>query len=472
MSELNIQLHPYQVQAKEFIKSRPYCGLFLDMGLGKTLITLSALYDLNPKGHVLVIAPKNIARSTWFDEIEKWNIPIRTKSLIVDEEGKGLKKEDRLKLYEEVLNDPPTMYFINRELVVDLVKNRPKVEGEKVWPYPNVVIDEMQSFKTYNSKRFKALQKVRPNIERLIGLTGTPTPNGLMDLWSQIYLMDEGTRLGRNITAYRESFFRPGLHINGYPVEWIPLHWSEDEIHKRISDLVISIKNTNLKLPKCTFNNVFVHMDDKEMAMYNKLMKTSVLEIGDEQVTAVNTAVLTAKLSQMASGALYVNENHDYEIIHERKLEQCEYIIRNTGSPVIVAYHFKSDLKMIKDYLIKMGHDAQKFDGSPEMIHKWNRGEVPVMLIQPASAGHGLNLQDGGHTLIWYTIPWSLESYLQTNARLHRQGQKNPVVIHHLMTKGTIDRRILKAIDKKDTSQKALLEAVRITIDQTDEHEW
>lgn len=439
------------------------------MGLGKTLITLMALYEMNPNGHVLVIAPATIARSTWFDEIEKWNIPLRTKSLIVNEKGSKLSRAERLKRYEEVATDPPTVYFINRELVVDLVENQPIVNGYPTWLFPNVIIDEIQSFKSYKAQRFKALQKVRPNIQRLIGLTGTPAPNGLMDLWSQIYLMDQGVKLGRNITAYREAFFMPGPVVNGYPISWIPFDWSEKVIYDRIADLVISIKNTNLKLPSVTFNDIYVHMTPKEMALYKKLMKTKVLNIADETVTAVNAAVLVAKLSQMASGSLYINEDHEYTVIHKQKLEQCEYIIRNTGSPVLIAYHFKSEVELILKHLTDLGYDAQKFDKTPEMIHKWNRGEIPIMLIQPASAGHGLNLQDGGHTLIWYTIPWSLESYMQTNKRLHRQGQKNPVVIHHLLTKGTVDQRILNALNKKEAFQDALLSAVELTINEIKE---
>lgn len=467
MNELNLQLHPYQIQARNFIMQHPYCGLFLDMGLGKTLITLSALYELNPSGHVLVVAPKNVARSTWFDEIEKWNIPLRAKSLIVNNKGNKLSREKRLEGYRQVLHEPPTIYFINRELITDLIENRPIVNGQPTWLFPNVVIDEIQSFKTHRAKRFKALQTVRPNIQRLIGLTGTPTPNGLMDLWSQIYLMDQGQRLGKNITTYRNTFFYPGRHMHGYPIEWFPLPGAEDEIHNKITDLVISIKNTKLVLPACTFNDVFVHMNDKETSLYKKLMKTNVLTLGNDTITASNAGVLSGKLSQMASGALYINVNKEFKVIHKRKLEQCAYIIRNTGSPVLVAYHFKSDLKLLQTYLTALGHDVHTFDGSPNMVHLWNDGKIPVMLIHPASAGHGLNLQQGGHTLIWYTISWSLENYLQTNARIYRQGQTKPVVIHHLMTKGTIDQRILNAIHKKDLSQQALLDAVRVTINET-----
>lgn len=423
-------MHDYQKYAMNFIITHPYCGLFLEMGMGKTYTTLMALYNLNLKSHVLIIAPKNIARSTWIDEIEKWQIPFRTKSLIVKLNGKNFTKKERLEIYQQVLNDPPTVYFINRELIPDLVANLP------VWPFPNVVIDESQSFKTYNSKRFKALKSIRPFVKRMILLTGTPTPNGLMDLWSQIYLLDRGCRLGNFITRFREQYFYPTLYVQGHPVGWELKYGAETEIYRRISDIVISMKNTKLQLPELTMNDVYVHMDESEMKLYQRMKKDQVLtfdKVGD--VTAVNAAVLAAKLSQMASGALYTDEKRNFKIIHKKKLEQVAYILRNLDSPAIIAYHFQSDLIMLENYLKDVGIDAYRFDGSPEMIHTWNKGKIPVMLLQPASAGHGLNLQQGGHTLIWYTMPWSLEEYLQCNARLYRQGQSEHTVIHHILCK-------------------------------------
>lgn len=452
-------MHDYQKYAMNFIITHPYCGLFLEMGMGKTYTTLMALCNLNLKSHVLVIAPKNIARSTWIDEIEKWQIPFRTKSLIVKPNGKNFTKKERLAIYQQVLNDPPTVYFINRELIPDLVSNLP------VWPFPNVVIDESQSFKTYNSKRFKALKSIRPFVERMILLTGTPTPNGLMDLWSQIYLLDQGYRLGNFITRFREQYFYPTLYVQGHPVGWELKNGAESEIYRRISDIVISMKNTKLQLPKLTMNDVYVHMDESEMKLYQRMKKDQVLtfdKVGD--VTAVNAAVLAAKLSQMASGALYTDEKRNFKIIHKKKLEQVAYILRNLDSPAIIAYHFQSDLIMLENYLKDVGIDAYRFDGSPEMIHAWNEGKIPVMLLQPASAGHGLNLQQGGHTLIWYTMPWSLEEYLQCNARLYRQGQSEHTVIHHILCKGTIDERIHNILQKKDASQSALIEAVKAQI--------
>lgn len=455
-----VMLHDYQKLAHEFIVNNPYVSLMLDMGLGKTLTTLTALYDINPKSHVLIIAPKTIARSTWLDEIAKWKFPFRTKSLIVDEKGRGLTKQKRLALYESIKDLHPSLCFINRELIPDLVDY-----FQKDWPFSTVIIDEAQSFKSHTSKRFKALKKVRPKIERLVELTGTPTPNGLMDLWAQIYLLDMGTRLGATITEYRQSYFYPSMIIDNHPVKWELYEGSEHAIHSRIKDIAMSIKNTNLKLPPCTFNDVYVYMSPKEKTLYKTMKKEAVLEIGGEDVIAQNAAVLNLKLMQMASGALYIDQEGNYVTIHKEKLAYAAYICKNSSTPVLIAYHFKSDKELLHEYLIKEGINVQIFDGSPEMIHNWNDDKIEVMLIQPASAGHGINLQNGsGQTLVWYTLPTSLEEYLQCNARLYRQGQKNPVVIHHILTKDTIDRLNLKRLYDKDTSQKSLLEAVQAVV--------
>lgn len=492
-------MHDYQKYAHDFIMDHPFCGLWLDMGMGKTMTTLSALYDLNPNCHVLVIAPLNIARSTWMDEIAKWKLPFRTRSLIVNEKGRKYTKQKRLEVYKEIFTAEPTIWFINRELLVDLIENLPRKYGNPIWPFPMVVIDESQSFKNYQSKRFKAFKKIRPQIQRMVQLTGTPSPNGLLDLWPQMYLLDQGQRLGRTMTLYREDFFYSQFSVNGIPVGWTPRHGAESEIYRRISDIVVSMKNTHLKLPPVTYDTVFVHMDAKERKLYDSMAKTSVLAIGDDgavawddldddvkdelmlargtvnanvdidTIIAQNAAVLVGKLSQMASGALYTDPpgtgSRHYAPIHEHKVDYVQHIVENTSSPVMIAYHFKSDLDMLEKRFQAKKIDYKVFDGSPEMVHAWNRNEIPVLLLQPASAGHGLNLQEGdGHTLIWYTIPWNLEEYLQCNARLYRQGQKNPVVIHHILTENTIDAHILEAINNKDMSQKNLLAAVKATI--------
>lgn len=467
-----INLHDYQQIAKDFLMKTPKAGLFLDVGFGKTLTTLAALMDMASQGlisgHILVVAPKAIARSTWIDEMAKWGINASFISLIVNDKGKQLTKKKRIEKYEQIETQKASFYFINKELIVDLVKWH--VDNKKPWPFPTVIIDELQSFKSYKSNRFKALKVMSPEIKRFIGLTGTPIPNGLMDLWAQIYLMDDGYRLGKNITTYRNTYFNPGLVVNNNVVSWWPKEGVEDVIYQRISDIVISVKNPNIKLPPVTYNDVYCYMDPDEEKMYKDLAKDQVLDLqssdGSEiSIEAGNAAILSARLSQMASGTLYTDDELNYVVIHTKKLEQLEYIINNTNSPVLVAYHFKSDKSQITNYLTEAGFDVRVFDGSPEMIHDWNDGQIPIMLLQPQSAGHGINIQDGGHTLVWYTVPWSLEEYVQTCGRLARQGQKHPVVIHHLLTAGTIDRKILKVVNDKDNAERALMNAVSAEIE-------
>lgn len=462
-----IPLHDYQIFAKNFMLSHPYCGLFLKMGLGKTSIVLEGLYELNPCGHVLIIAPKTIAQCTWANEIKKWGINFRTQSLIVNAKGKKLSKKKREEIFATIPTAPPTVYFINRDLISKLIDYFPK---EK-WCFPIVVIDESQSFKAYDSLRFKKMKTVRPYIFRLIELTGSPAPNGLMDLWAQIYLLDMGVRLGANITAYRDMYFNPGIQINGYPVNWNPKIGAKETIYQRISDITISMENKYIQLPQLTFNDILVDMDQSEQKRYKDFAKTYILDLANgEQIEAANAAVLSAKLSQMASGAIYTKQNsHEYEIVHEHKLEVCEYIINDTDDNVLIAYHFYSDKDMLLKYFENTDTPAVVFDGTPEMEQKWNRGEIKIMLVQPASCGFGLNLQHGGATLIWYTLPWSLEHYEQMNARIYRQGQTKPCVIHHLMTNHTVDNRILKAIEKKDLSQQELMDAIAATFEDMNE---
>ena len=464
-NQMKIPLHDYQIYAKDFVLQHPYCGLFLKMGLGKTSIVLEALWELNPTEHVLVVAPKTIARCTWVNEIDKWQMPFRTQSLVVNERGKQLTRKKRDEIYDSIPSAPPTVYFINREMLNDLYKRFPSTKKSNIWPFRTIIIDESQSFKSYNSVRFKTMKKIRPWVSRIVLLTGSPAPKSLEDLWAQIWILDMGRRLETTITKYRERYFNPGIIVNNYPVSWKPKWGAEDEIYDKISDIVISMKNKYIQLPPLTFNPVTVTMDDEAQARYQTLMKESVLEINGETIEAVNAAVLSAKLSQMASGAIYTNaKTVTYETIHTSKAEMCEYIINNTPDNVIIAYHFKSDREMIINHLNSVGITAVDFDGSPEMERAWNEKKIPVLLLQPASCGHGLNLQEGGHTLIWYTLPWSLEHYEQTNARIYRQGQTEPVIIHQLLTKGTIDTRILKALRLKDMSQERLIAAVEATV--------
>lgn len=478
-----------------------------------TLTTLVALLEIKPQGHILVVAPKTIARATWTDEIADWEIPVRTQSLLVNEKGKPLAKAKRLKKYAEIYTNKPSMYFINRELLPDLVKY--VTDNKLKWPFPTVVIDEMQSFKSPKSERFKALKKVRPQIQRVIGLSGTPAPNGLLDLWSQIYLLDMGKRLGKTQTYYKNTFFDVTRMYNGYAIEWAPKKimpglpfeaWlteaykmdmnaynqlyqnqkddvnryysdylmnqksAEEEIYDRISDICMSMENTHIKMPQLIMQDVYVQMDDDEKKLYKELRENSIVEFQDDTATvAANAAVLSAKLLQLASGTLYTDDVSEvdgyrsYKEIHTKKIDMCKYIIDNTNSPVLIAYHFKCDAKRLLESI----DGAVLFDKTPEMIHDWNEGKIKVLLIQPASAGHGLNLQKGpGHTMIWFTIPWSLEEYQQTNARLYRQGQQNNVTIYRLFTKGTLDTKVANAIKGKAMTQDGLLDAIKATLEE------
>lgn len=465
--EMKIPLHPYQVYAKDFMITHPFCGLFLRMGLGKTSVVLEALWELNPSDHVLIVAPKTIARCTWVNEIRKWKMGIRTQSLVVNKRGKQLTKKQREKIYAAIPTDPPTVYFINQEMLVNLVKAFP----DNKWPFRIVIIDESQGFKSHKSERFKAMKKARPWISRLVLLSGSPAPHGLDDLWSQIWLLDMGARLEPTITRFREKYFNPGLIVNNYPVTWKPKYGAEEQIYSRISDLVISMKN-NLPLPPCIINPVYGDMDPDEQKIYKQFMRDSVMDIGDQEIEATNAAVLSAKLSQMASGAIYTNsKKHEYHVIHKHKLELTKYIIDNTVDNIVIAYHFQSDCDMLMNFFKEEGYQAVVFDGSPEMEAAWNNKEYPIMLLQPASAGRGLNLQDGGATLIWYTLPWSLEEYDQTNARVYRQGQLNSVIIHILMMNHTIDSKIFTALKQKDLSQQRLIDAIEVTLNDNMEDE-
>ena len=430
-----------------------------------TLITLMALWRIQPAGHILVIAPKTVAMSTWQNEIDKWQIPVRTKSLIINERGKELTKKKRLELYDQIPDEPSSMYFINRELFTDLVANLPIREGQRVWPFGTIIVDELQSFKNYTSQRTKALAKVAPLSERFIGLTGTPTPEGLMDLWPEIYFMDSGARLGKNITAYRNRWFKPTMIVNNHPVGWIPLPNAENEIYSLIGDRVVSIENPNLQLTAVTYNDVHIKLSADEMDLYKSFAKESALILDDgKTVTAKNAGQLRIKLTQLASGSVYteLGNSDSYRVIHERKLDMCEYIVNNTSGGILIAYQFQADRAMLKERFPQ----AVIFDGSNQMQQDWNQGKIPILLLNPASSGHGLNIQYGGHTLVWYTTPTNLEYYLQCNARLARQGQPNPVTIHHLIVDGTVDKGNMALIQTKDETENRLIEAVQAALDE------
>lgn len=470
--ELNKTLKPHQLKAKEFVVKNKRCGLYLDMGVGKTLSTLASLYDIQPKYHILVIAPINIARYVWIDEIKKWKMNIRYKSLILNENNKKLSKKQRYELYDEVKNMKPTMFFINLELVSDLVDY---FKGS--FPFKFLIIDESQSFKNPRAKRFKALKKIVNEVDRVVELSGTPTPRSIEDLWSQIFLLDKGQRLGKTLTSFRTKYLRPTNVINGIPINYVPLPHAEKEIYDKISDIAISLKNVNLSLPPLIINDIHLSLSDKEKKLYKTLAKTEVLKIVDEPifegvkkdeqditVIAKSAGALHAKLCQMASGALYINENKDYIKIHEQKLDMCKDIINRTGSNVMIAYFFKTDRYMLEEYFKKHKIAYKVFDGSAEIKDDWNNGKIPVMLVQPKSMGHGMNLQTGGNVLIWYSMIFDLELYLQTNKRLHRPGQTKSVIIHRLIVDDTIDTKASKALEKKKVTQDDLLDALDATL--------
>ena len=444
--------HDYQKYAVGYIESHPVAAVLLDMGLGKTSITLTALasllFDSFEVRRILVIAPLRVARNTWGAEIEKWDhLSGLRYAVAVGTENERL----------AALRKQADIYLINRENVQWLIS-----ESGIPFNFDMVVIDELSSFKNHQTKRFKALMKVRPKVKRIVGLTGTPSSNGLMDLWAEFRLLDMGERLGRFIGQYRTSYFRPDKQNGQVVFSYKPLPGAEKQIYGKISDITISMKSTDhLQMPELINSRYTVYLSEKEDSRYADLKQDLVLQLPDGEITAANAASLSGKLSQMANGAVYTDAGETVAI-HERKLDALEDIIEAAnGKPVLVAYWFRHDLERITERLqkLKIPYSRLDTDGS---IRKWNAGEIPVALIHPASAGHGLNLQSGGNTLVWFGLTWSLELYQQTVARLWRQGQASEtVVVQHIITKGTIDERIMKALSEKDTTQAALIDAVK-----------
>lgn len=390
----------------------------------------------------LIIAPLRVARDTWPAEIEKWDHLKGLKYSVAI----GTEKERKV-----ALTQPADIYLINRENTQWLIE-----QSNLPFDYDMVVIDELSSFKSHRSKRFRALMKARPVIKRIVGLTGTPSSNGLMDLWAEFKILDMGQRLGRFIGQYREIYFKPDKRNGAIIYSYKPLPFAEEAIYKKISDITVSMKSEDyLEMPEKINNEVFVDLSNKERKIYETLKEDLVVSIKDKEIDAVNAATLSNKLLQMASGSVY-DEDKNMVHIHDRKLDALEDLIEAAnGKPVLIAYWYKSDLKRIKD----------KFDIRELKTNKdfkdWNQGNIPIALIHPASAGHGLNLQAGGSTLIWFSLTWSLELYEQTNARLYRQGQKEMVVIHHIICKGTIDEDVMKALENKNKTQSALIDAVK-----------
>ena len=441
--------HDYQKYATDFILTHPVSAVFLEMGLGKSVITLTAIFDLCLDqfliGKVLVIAPLRVARDTWPSEIKKWDhLKGLTYSVAV-----GTETERKVALMEQA-----DVYIINRENV-DWLINKSGIPFD----FDMIVIDELSSFKSYQAKRFKSLVKARPKVKRIVGLTGTPSSNGLMDLWAEFRVLDLGQRLGRYITHYRNAYFVPDKRNGEVIFSYKPSPGAQDAIYKRISDITISMKSCDyLQLPECIINEVPVVMSEKEMAVYDEFREEMVAQIKDKEIDAANAAVLSGKLLQMANGAVY-DEDKKTVVIHDRKLDALEDLIEAAnGKPVLIAYWYQHDAERIKARFsvreIKTSQD----------IEDWNAGKISAAIIHPVSAGHGLNLQSGGSTLIWFGLTWSLELYQQTNARLHRQGQKDTVVIHHIIAKGTIDEQVMKALRKKEKTQDALIDAVKANL--------
>ena len=456
--------HEYQEYAVRYILDHPVSAVLLDCGLGKTSITLTAIeelmYDRFEIAKVLVVAPLRVARSSWPDEIRKWD---HTKdlaySLVIGKEAERL----------AALHEKADIYIVNRENVQWLVEK----SGYR-FDFDMLVIDELSGFKNWQAKRFRSLIKVRPLVRRVVGLTGTPSSNGLMDLFAEYRLLDMGERLGRFIGRYREAYFKPDKRNGPVIYSYAPLPHAEEAIYEKISDITISMKaSDHLKMPELVSSEWTVRMSDQEKEQYEEMKKNLVLQLHGDEVTAANAASLTGKLSQLANGAVYT-DNGGVTRLHDRKLDALEDIVEaRNGKPILVAYWFRHDLERISVRLREKGIHFERID-SDESIRKWNNGEIRVALIHPASAGHGLNLQGNkdANCIVWFSVPWSLELYVQTVDRLYRQGQKSDtVVVEHIVTEGTIDSRILKALKAKNLTQEALIDAVKADFKKKAEQE-
>lgn len=441
--------HNYQNYAKNFILAHKVSALFLDCGLGKTITTLTAInelmYDSFEISKVLIIAPLRVAQSTWKEEIEKWDhLNLLRYSIAVGDEKERLK----------ALKQNSDIYIINRENV-DWLVTKSGID----FNFNMLIIDELSSFKSHTSKRFKSLLKIRPYFERVVGLTGTPSSNELMDLWAEFRVLDLGERLGRYITHYRNEYFLPDKRNGAVIFSYKPQPNAEERIYRRLADMTISMKSTEyLKMPELILNELEINLDEEDQIKYKKFKKEMVMTIQEKEIDAINAASLSNKLIQLANGSIYDEDKKFYEV-HNKKLDKLEEIIESAnGKPVLVAYWFKADKERIeKRFKVREIKTADD-------IKQWNKGMIDLALIHPASAGHGLNLQSGGSTLVWFSLTWSLELYQQTNARLYRQGQKDTVVIHHLITKNTIDEDIMKSLKRKDKTQEALMRAVKARI--------
>lgn len=455
----NFVPHNYQQYCIDRIISDPAIGLFLDMGLGKTAITLMAIkklkYEYWRSAKVLVIAPKKVAESTWSKEAAKWSeLSCLSFSFVLGSAEKRLK----------ALKTPADIYMINRENVMWLVDYY-----RNAWPFDTVIIDESSSFKNHQAKRFKALKAVRSHIDRIVLLTGTPTSRGLMDLWAQIYLLDCGKRLGRNITAYREAFFVPDKRNRTTIFSYAPKEGAEETIYNAISDICVSMKAEDyLELPELVYNDIPVQLDTAAQKAYNRLERDTLLPVDDTVITAGSAAVLRGKLLQLCNGAVYDEDKNVMEI-HNCKIEALlETVEQLNGQHAIICYNFQHDKARLLDALRATQLTVKVYEGKTEE-DEWNAGNIDLLLVQPASCGYGLNLQDGGHHIIWFGLTDSLELYQQTNKRLHRQGQPFPVIVHHLLVQGGTDEDVIKSLGGKADVQDSLLEALKVRIQKAKE---
>lgn len=446
--------HDYQVYASEYIKEHDAAAVFLECGLGKTSITLTAIHDLMfdrfEIHKVLIIGPIRVVTMSWPDEIKKWDHTSDLRySVAVGTEFERM----------AALEAQADLYLINRENVQWLVE-----KSGLPFDYDMVVVDELSSFKNWQAKRFKALMKVRPKVKRIVGLTGTPSSNGLMDLFAEYKLLDMGQRLGRFIGQYRSRYFMPDKTSGHVVYSYKLLPGAEEAIYDRISDITISMKSADhLKMPELVNSRYMVRLDEPELVKYERMKRDLLLKLPEGEVTAANAAALSGKLSQMANGAVY-SDDGTYEKIHDRKLDALEDIIEAAnGKPVLAAYWYQHDLERIQERLSEFKIGCARLD-KERNIRRWNEGKIPVGLIHPASAGHGLNLQSGGNILVWFGLTWSLELYQQTVARLWRQGQKKTVSVIHILAAKTIDEQIMHALETKDHTQRALIDAVRAEV--------
>ncbi len=446
--------YPYQQYAEREIIEKPNIGLFLDMGLGKTVITLTALQEMKFDrwcvNKTLIIAPKKVAEDTWQTEAQKWQ---HLQSLrIVGVLGTATQRE-------HALDTPADIYVINRENTQWLVDHY-----GRDWPFDTVVLDESSSFKNHQAKRFRALRTVRPRINRLIELTGTPNPHGLMDLWSQVFLLDGGKRLGRTISVYRDMYFNPDKRNRTTIFSYAPKEGAEQEIHRLISDICISMKASDyLDLPELVYEDIPVVLDDKAAKAYHRMERDAVLQVDEDTITATNAAALSGKLLQLCNGAVY-DENREVVQVHDCKIEAfLEAVEGLNGQHAIVCYSFIHDKDRLLQALAKTGLRVRVYKDTRDK-DDWNAGNIDLLLIHPASCGYGLNLQEGGHHIIWFGLTWNLEEYQQANKRLHRQGQEHPVIVHHLVVKGGRDEDVIKSLEGKDNVQEALLQSLKVRI--------